>query len=435
MITAIVPTNSYFLVLVIGLLVIISYSFNILSHRTRIPSVLLLLITGIVTRILIDTFGINTPPTKTILEIFGIIGVILIVLEGALELKITKDKYGLIGRSFSSAMITLFISSILIAFVIYLIADGTSFHTCLVNSIPLAVISSAIAIPSVSSLDNERREFIIYESIFSDIVGIVLFNIVVANSTFTPQIAGWVLLDFSIVTIISIAFTTIAVYLICRKEENLRFFLLIGMLAVMYAGGKLLHLSSLILIMVFGLIMNNPELIPGKVKRKIYHQDRFLDGLRLLKIMIGESSFLIRTFFFFIFGFSVHLVLLTDFNVILTGTMVLAILYGIRYLNLKFIIRTEDPLSDLLIAPRGLITILLFYSIPKEYTISVISEGVVFFVILVSSLLMLVGLLRKNKEAFPMEIFIGSERVNDDFSNEELDDEITSTDEIENKEE
>ncbi len=419
MLATILSTNSYFLVLVIGLMVILSYSFNIISTKTRVPSVLLLLITGIIIRLLINTFGINIPPTKTVLEVFGIIGVILIVLEGALELKITKDKYGLIGRSLSSAIITLFISSLLIALVIYLITDINNFHTCLVNSIPLAVISSAIAIPSVHSLDNERREFIIYESIFSDIIGIVLFNIVVANTTFSMQIAAWVAIDFTIVTIISILFTTIAVFLICRKEENLRFFLLIGMLAVMYAGGKLLHLSSLILIMVFGLIMNNPERIPKKIKNRIFHENRFYEGLRLLKIMIEESSFLIRTFFFFIFGFSVHLILLTETEVILTGLMILGILYGIRFLNIKYIIRSEDPISDLLIAPRGLITILLFYGIPKEYSIGLISEGLVFFVILASAVLMLIGLMRNKKKSFPMEVFIGNRHIEKETNNSE----------------
>jgi hypothetical protein len=413
MIAAVTANNSYFLVLVIGLLVVVSYAFNILSQNTRIPSVLLLLITGILVRISVDALNLTIPPTKTILEIFGIIGVILIVLEGALELTISKDKLSLIGRSLLSATLTLFLSAALIALTIYLISSDVNFHTCLVNSIPLAVISSAIAIPSVSSLDDERREFIIYESIFSDILGIVLFNLVVANTEFSAQLVGWVALDFSIVSIIAFAFTAIAIYLICKSEGNLRFFLLIGLLAVMYAGGKMLHLSSLILILVFGLIMNNPKMIPSWIKGKIYHEERFSEAVKLLKVMIGESSFLIRTFFFFIFGFSVHLILLTEIDVILTGLMVLVILYGIRFLNLKYVIKTEDSISDLLIAPRGLITILLFYSIPESFKIDLISEGVIFFVILVSSLLMLWGLLRKNVDNYPMDIFIGENKVED----------------------
>ncbi|NNF01606.1 MAG: hypothetical protein HKN22_02890, partial [Bacteroidia bacterium] len=48
---------------------------------------------------------------------------------------------------------------------------------------------------------------------------------------------------------------------------------------------------------------------------------------------------------------------------------------------------------ELFIAPRGLITIILFLSIPASYHIDRFSEGVVFFVIIVSSLIMMGGLM------------------------------------------
>ncbi|MBI9033989.1 MAG: cation:proton antiporter [Bacteroidales bacterium] len=412
------PGNSYFLVLVIGVLVLLSYAFGLISQRTKIPSVLLLLTTGIVSKILIEALGIKAPPTQTLMEIFGIIGVILIVLEGTLELKLTREKLPIVRKSFFSALIILVISAGLIALILKFFTPDGSMHTCLVNAIPLAVISSAIAIPSVMKFDENKREFIIYEAIFSDILGIVLFNIVVANPTFSTSAVTWILTDFFLVTLLSLGFTILLIYLMSRKGQHVHFFLLLSVLSVMYAGGKLMHLSSLLLIMLFGLLLNNVIIFKKWIPEKWHDPETFSSALNLFKIMVEESSFLIRTFFFFIFGFSVHLILLTDTKVLLTGTLILIVLYGIRFLYLKFIMRSSDTISQLLIAPRGLITILLFYSIPKEYSIGLITEGVVFFVILISAILMMFGLMYKKKDNLPMEVFVGKNRIDIEDSEE-----------------
>jgi hypothetical protein len=50
--------------------------------------------------------------------------------------------------------------------------------------------------------------------------------------------------------------------------------------------------------------------------------------------------------------------------------------------------------------PRGLVTILLFYSIPAEKSMSSFSEGILFFVVVITSLLMIIGLLFFNKEQY-----------------------------------
>lgn len=54
------------------------------------------------------------------------------------------------------------------------------FTVSLLYATPLAVISSAIVIPSVASLLEYDKELLIYESCISDIVGIMFFNLVVS---------------------------------------------------------------------------------------------------------------------------------------------------------------------------------------------------------------------------------------------------------------
>ena len=42
-------------------------------------------------------------------------------------------------------------------------------------TVPLSILVSAILLPSIGSVEENKREFLIYESTFSDIVGIIVF--------------------------------------------------------------------------------------------------------------------------------------------------------------------------------------------------------------------------------------------------------------------
>jgi hypothetical protein len=53
---------------------------------------------------------------------------------------------------------------------------------------------------------------------------------------------------------------------------------------------------------------------------------------------------------------------------------------------------------ELLIMPRGLVTVLLFYSIPVEYRITNFNEGILFFVIVATNVMMMIGLASYKKK-------------------------------------
>ncbi|MCD4682831.1 MAG: cation:proton antiporter [Bacteroidales bacterium] len=402
--------DSYILIIIVSVLVILSYSYSALSVRTKIPSVLLLLLTGIVARIAFDKMGYEMPSLKIALQFFGIIGVILIVLEGALELKLRRDKIWLIVRSFFSALVILAVSAVLIASGIKLMFGEFTFYICLVNALPFAVISSAIAIPSVTGIDEEKKEFIVYESIFSDILGILIFNFIITNPTLEASDFTWVVADFFIIIIVSVIVSGLVLLFIDKTTMNIKFFLMIAIMVLLYAFGKIFHLSSLLMILFFGLILNNLNLFSTNKLSKYLNIEKLQNGIDRFKMITAESAFLIRTLFFFIFGFTLQLALLLDFKIILSGLIIIALLFGIRFLYLKLLAR-RNLYPELFIAPRGLITILLFYAIPKEFSIGAISEGLLFFVILVTSLIMMFGLLRSTYKIPEMEIYIGNDRI------------------------
>ena len=93
-------------------------------------------------------------------------------------------------------------------------------------------------------------------------------------------------------------------------------------------------------------------------------------------------------------------------------------MYSIRYLYLKLVAR-RNLFPELFIAPRGLITILLFYAIPPEYSKGLISEGVLFFVILITSLVMMFGLMKSDKKIPEMEIYAEDMLIEDIVETEE----------------
>jgi hypothetical protein len=130
---------------------------------------------------------------------------------------------------------------------------------------------------------------------------------------------------------------------------------------------------------------------------KLLDKERVEEVLGDFKIITAESAFVVRTFFFIIFGWSVYLGSLLSFKVIGIGLIILTIIYSVRAVIL-FIFNGKDIITQLFLAPRGLITILLFFAIPKELSAGAEFQGVLLFVILGSCLIMARSLIaHKNK--------------------------------------
>ena len=122
-------------------------------------------------------------------------------------------------------------------------------------------------------------------------------------------------------------------------------------------------------------------------------------------ILTLESAFVIRTFFFVLFGATVVLASLTDIKVIFYGLTISVILYAVRFVFLR-IFRPKDPSSLLYIAPRGLITILLFFQISSNYPEHVDASfdgGILLVVILVTCIIMTISLIQKGTGIEPVE--------------------------------
>jgi len=411
------------LVIAGSLTIIVSYLFNLVAKRYSIPSVLLLIFLGLGLKGVVSATGLEVPELTPILEVLGIIGLIMIVLEASLDLKLAGEKRKLISRAFFTALVNLFLSSILIALVmmVYIKVDLT---TGLLYAVPFSIMSSAIIIPSVAVLSGDKKEFMIYESTFSDILGIMLFYFLISSleTESFGEMSLAVLFNLALTVLVSLAASYFLIFLFQKIRTELKLFLLIAVLILLYALSKMFHLSSLLIILVFGLTLSNRNIFfPGKMKKYLNeeHMATIFDNFKMITL---ESSFVVRTFFFVIFGFTIVLTRLLDLKVWLVSIAILGILYGIRWAWFRMVIR-KDIYPDVWMAPRGLITILLFHSIPKNLAVAEFNTEILLLVILSSSILMAVSLIKYRKSS-PKE----PELTVADMVSEALSDEISEGD-------
>ena len=141
----------------------------------------------------------------------------MIVLEAAVDLKLSRKKIPLIGKSFFLALVILVVTSLGIALSIMWITKE-SFFNSLVYAIPLSVVSSAVLIPSVHTLTAEKKEFMIYESTFSDIIGILFFNYVVIQHGQILSLPGLMMIAVTIV--VSIVLSYFLVYFFSKITNS-----------------------------------------------------------------------------------------------------------------------------------------------------------------------------------------------------------------------
>lgn len=371
-------------------LIIVSYLFSVLHRLTRIPSVLMLLGLGIALKQISVWFGATLPVPGALVEFLGTIGLIMIVLEAGLDLTITKGHQKLIRNSFFSALVIFVLSALCVSGILHYWYPEQPFVNCVVYAIPLSIISSAIVLPSVHHLSDEKKEFLIYEASISDILGIMVFNFFTTDEVITTQSAGWFFSSLFIALLISAVVCFGLMLLLVRSRINERFFLMFSVLIVIYVGGKMLHIPSLITILMFGLVVNNWELINFSFAQRFFNLEKVQDTSRFLKSITGESSFLIRTFFFVIFGYNIDLGFFQNHTVLLIGGAIVAALLAMRFIYLR-ILHSYHLLPELFYIPRGLITILLFYKIPDFRKLEGFDEGVLFFVILATALILMLG--------------------------------------------
>ncbi len=378
-----------YIILALCVIVILSYIFDISSKFSKIPGVILLIALGMGIQLVSASAGFSIPNIRPLLPVMGTLGLIMIVMEASLDIEISRKKKVLIFKSILSALILFGVFIVVMTFVLVKYMDF-SFRDSLLNSIPLGIISSSIAIPAASSLRKSDKEFVVYETSFSDIIGIMLFDfILLSQSSFGIGVFKFVRDGFITVIIALISSAGLA-YLLHKTRYHINYVIILTSIILIYSLAKLVHLPALLMILIFGLALANNKFLEIDFVKKFVDFPKFRKDISSFKNILGELTFLVRSFFFIMFGYYTEVLNLFNYKNILTALIICAGLYITRWLFFKLVIRMPT-VPMVLFAPRGLITILLFLSIPLGSKLSVIPDEVVTLVILITIFVMAIG--------------------------------------------
>ncbi|MDC0874859.1 hypothetical protein OAP64_04430 [Flavobacteriaceae bacterium] len=398
--------NTLSILFVLPLLIIFSYLFDTFARKTKFPAVILLMITGILIRTACNVYGYTDFDfLENLIPVLGTIGLILIVLEGAVELEINREKLPLILKGFLAALFIL-IANIWILQWVFGVLFQMEHNEAVLYAIPLSIISSAVAIPSAAGLISKEKEFVTYESTFSDILGIMIFNYAIRQfESDQSLIGGTALVSLGLqilgVIVISLAITYILFRLLQQIHHHVKFFLILALLILVYAFGKLFHLPALVTIFIFGIFLSNVKSLLPQFLLNYLDIEQTEKGFHEFHILTAESTFIVRTFFFLFFGFSMEIIDFDSFSPIIYGLLIFMVMLVIRYVYLSATTLKIKPSALVYMSPRGLISILLFIQLKEvsflNTTTSPIDERVLLVVILGSMLVMLLGTLKKPK--------------------------------------
>jgi Kef-type K+ transport system membrane component KefB len=383
-------------ILAVSALLLLAYLLDILGRRLRLPSVALLIAAGMLLRQVSDASGIHLGWVDPVVPILGTVGLILIVLEGAMDLELRRERTRLIAVCGASALLGFTVCVAVFSVLLHHVA-GLDYFRATLAAVAFAVISSAIAIPSAASLAPKAREFVVYESSLSDILGVlVLYAWLESQGSIARFGTG---LAIGVAGSVAVAFVaSIALYaLLNRLRGHVRFLPLLAGIALLYAGGKALHLSPLIVVLAGGLLLNNPHLLDRLPRVRRFHTPEYEQTLHEFKGLVAELTFATKSFFFLLLGYWTDLSHMAEPRAWLVAGAIVAVIYVSR---LGLLAALRQPAADRLvwIAPRGLITVLLYLAAAEAVDLSAFPFGAVMLVVLTTSVLV-----AQAKRAGPVE--------------------------------
>ena len=150
-------------------------------------------------------------------------------------------------------------------------------------------------------------------------------------------------------------------------EHRIKFIPIILLVVLIYEVSKVYHLPALIFILLFGLSIGNIDELKRfkwieKFKPNVLNRE-----VIKFKELTTETAFLIRALFFLLFGYLIETSEVLNTETFIWALIIVFFIFFLRAIQLKL---SQLPLISLLfVAPRGLITILLFISIEPAHSI------------------------------------------------------------------
>jgi len=366
--------------IILGAIMILGFLGNLIFNRTQIPSIVWLLVFGLIIGFIFNVRNIDPGLLMTISKFFAAVAIVIILFDGG----INTDLYQLFKGAPRGLLLSIsaFILSILGATLVVVVLSATFLPSIpLENSVIVGLIlgaivggtSSPIVIPLACRLKNlqgKTKMVLSIESIITDPLCIVVVLAAFYMITYAGGIdlsvgARNLVVTFSVGAVMGLILGIIWLPVMNRvRKEQFSYVVTLAVVFLVYSLTTVLvgvenggEGAGAIACLVFGLVLGNGK----KVLKMINYGKGGFEMDEETKHFHSLISFIIRTFFF------VYLGLVVSFQnavFIIVGIAVLLVLLAMRYLAIqittyKGAFEEDDKQTMIVMMPRGLAAAIL----------------------------------------------------------------------------
>lgn len=387
----------------IGVLIFCAHVFAALFSKRRIPDVLFLVVIGIVLGPLLGVF--KPDMMGNFGPLFSSLTLILILFDGGVDMSIDAlRKYwrGMVQVTFFSFVVTMGLTGLVGRLF------GMHTGTALMMGAMLGGTAAAIVIPLVKQmrLSEYARTVLSMESALSAVlcmvVALAFMDSYGMGSLSVPSMLGSVISSFLMALGIGVVGGVVWSSLLDRvRTLQNSMFLTPASMFVIYGISEWLGYNGAIAVLAFGIVLGNTDYFEMSFIKKLNGRHRMLQLEPKEKSFVKELVFVCKTFFFVYIGICIPF---TNSTHLLIGITISAAIFVGRFLLLLLVGR-ENTRTDrnivAMMAPKGLTSAVLasmpiqvniaagYEVIPEAQMIQSVTYSVIFFSIVITSVLVL----------------------------------------------
>lgn len=394
----------------LGSLIFLAHLFNVVFHYTKLPSVMFLMMIGIVIGPILHL--ISPEKLGEIGNIFTTVTLIVILFESGTGLSFENIKATL-GRASILTLANFLATGIILFLLLQQFTDlGRSASLFLAASV--SGTASTVAIPMIKQLrlGSKAKSMLLLETAFGNVLSLML-GLAFIDSLERGRIdIGHMLLNLFLSFTGAILFGSIIGLFwgiihqrFLQKIDNMMF-TSFALAFIIYGASNFMNINGGIAVLFFGIILGNIETLAHKRPIKKFCLNDAPAGIHdKQRSFFSEIAFIMQTYFFVYVGMSLKF---QTGRLIVLGLGITVLIYLVRLIVSRIVsgegISKLDTYMISAMGPRGLVSAVLGSlavqkALPNGSEMQDIIYSVVFFTIVFCSLLVMIYQNRLGKRA------------------------------------
>ena len=396
-------------IIFLGSLIFLAHLFNALFEYTKIPTVLLLILIGITIG---PITGLATPEDLgSFGSVFTTITLVVILFESGTGLRISALKSS-IGSATLITVVNFLLSATAVT-ALLMLCTSFDWQTALYLGFTLGGTSSAVVIPMVKQLKlaDKSQTILFLESAFSDvlclILGLAVLQSIESGAVDISAISVNILVSLFVALLVGALLAIVWSFILQTFLQKLKnaMFTSFALAFILYGVCETLGLNGGIAILAFGIVLGNLEYYSHLSLIKKIFRDHTVGISNTDRNFFSEIGFILQTYFFVYVGMSLKF---GDLKLLAIGAIITLVIFGLRIFANRFLLSKNTPHFDKqivgIMTPKGLVaavlaSIPLQMGLPFGVEIQSIAYAVVFFSIILCSVMVIIEKYKASKEA------------------------------------